>query len=145
MLKTFLESVLNSLQVPNVFVSHGIALHITRYIATLHNFVSNSIYIRYIKRYIIVTTLHRYNATTLQRYIDTSIQNYICSFVIFVDILGTCNFCCIYKFVTVKLSKSNYLPNRTERNRIKYEFFTVNRTRTFCKKFRSIEPNFKMN
>ncbi len=56
------------MQVPNVFVSYGIALHITRYIATSQNFVSNSVYIRYIKRYIIVTTLHRY--------IDTKIHNF---------------------------------------------------------------------
>jgi hypothetical protein len=41
---------------------------------------------------------------------------------------------------TVKLSNSNHLPKRTERkkpNRIKYEFVTANRTRTFLYLYRN--------
>jgi hypothetical protein len=49
---------------------------VSRYIATktsLHNFVSNSIYIRYIKRYIIVTTLQRY-IISIQRYSANTVK-----------------------------------------------------------------------
>ena len=53
---------------------------------------------------------------------------------------------------TVKLSEVKRFSNRSETHRIKYEFATANRTRTFllflcffCKKFDSIEPNSKMN
>ncbi len=42
---------------------------------------------------------------------------------------------------TLKLSKVKRLPNRIEPIRIKYEFVTANRTRTFLKKIESVRSN----
>ncbi len=107
-----------------------------RYIISIQRYNANNIFFKYFMKKCIVVALWRLCIALCVEFCFKlciekkwrAIQNYICSVVIFVDTLGTCNFCCIYNYkkntggIRKKLSRTktgqeqNEMEKKSENN-----------------------------